>query len=489
MKGFDFKGKITFEWYSLLKDVILNLWLLILAAIIGFVSVYVLEVSVYKPVYTSSATLMVQVKTGTYQAYTNLSASSEMATIFSEVFVQPSMKEKAAEHLEKNKVQGRLEASVLTNTNIITLSVTADDPETAYQELRAILTVYPQISDSIFSNAVLDVVSAPEVPKAPSNSSANKYEKLIMSGIVFAVLGAVVLLSLTRDTVKDEKSFNKKIGATHIVTILRERKYRSFGDLLKKKKSKQLVTDAFSSFSFSESYQKIAAKLEHLKRSNGDRIFLITSVAANEGKTTVSVNTAITLANRGKKVALLDMDLMKPSVKKYLEMEHSEGPDLAEVLCGEAEVSQYSLQMYKSGVMRVGLNKGKHRNFSDWINMPYVKRNLDELTKDFDFVIIDSMPISASADLAALANLADKSILVIKADYAQTGEINDAVLMLSENEKFAGCILNDAHVEFSLFGQFGMDENSYTGRHYSAYTKYAGNYTKRQNRQDGGFDK
>ena len=159
MKGFDFKGKITFEWYSLLKDIILNLWLLILAAIIGFVSVYVLEVSVYKPVYTSSATLMVQVKTGTYQAYTNLSASSEMATIFSEVFVQPSMKEKAAEHLEKNKFQGTLEASVLTNTNIITLSVTADDPETAYQELRAVLTVYPQISDSIFSNAVLDVVS------------------------------------------------------------------------------------------------------------------------------------------------------------------------------------------------------------------------------------------------------------------------------------------------------------------------------------------
>lgn len=82
MKGFDFKGKITFEWYSLLKDVILNLWLLILAAIIGFVSVYVLEVSVYKPVYTSSATLMVQVKTGTYQAYTNLSASSEWQQSF-----------------------------------------------------------------------------------------------------------------------------------------------------------------------------------------------------------------------------------------------------------------------------------------------------------------------------------------------------------------------------------------------------------------------
>lgn len=93
---FDF---FTFEWYSVLKDVILNCWLLILATIIGFVSVFVYEEVSYKPVYTSSATLMVQVKTGTYQAYTNLSASSEMAVIFSEVFIQPSMKEKAADSL------------------------------------------------------------------------------------------------------------------------------------------------------------------------------------------------------------------------------------------------------------------------------------------------------------------------------------------------------------------------------------------------------
>ena len=71
----------TFEWYSVLKDLILNCWLLLLAAIIGFVSVYVYEEVSYKPVYTSSATIMVQVKTGTYQAYTNLSASSAVVAM------------------------------------------------------------------------------------------------------------------------------------------------------------------------------------------------------------------------------------------------------------------------------------------------------------------------------------------------------------------------------------------------------------------------
>lgn len=489
MKEFDLKEKITFEWYSLLKDILLNCWLIVLAAIIGFASVYVLEQSVYQPVYTSSATLMVQVKTGTYQAYTNLSASTEMATIFTEVFAQSSMKEKATEYLGKDKFEGSLSTSVLTNTNIITLSVTADDPETAYYELKAILEVYPQISDNIFSNAVLDVVRAPEVPKAPSNSSANKYDKLIVFSSIAAVAGAIVLLSLLRDTVKDEKSFNKKIGASHIVTILKERKYHTFNDFLKKKKSKQLVTDVFSSFSFTESYQKIAAKLEYYKRTHGDKIFLVTSVAANEGKTTISINTALTLASRGKRVALLDMDLMKPSIPKTLDMEYPEGPDLGDVLSGEVSVEEFELESYKSGLIRVGLNKGKHRNFADWINMPHVKIALDKITENFDFVIIDSMPISASAELSAIANLADKSILVIKADYAQTGEINDAVLMLSEKDKLAGCILNDAPIEFSLFGQLGADENSYMGKRYGAYTKYSSAYSKRNHRNSSESEK
>lgn len=482
MKDFELSEKITFEWYSLLKDIILNCWLIVLAVIIGFSSVYVLEQSVYKPVYTSSATLMVQVKTGTYQAYTNLSASTEMATIFTEVFVQPSMKEKATEYLEKERFEGSLTASALTNTNIITLSVTADDPETAYHELKAVLAVYPQISDSIFSNAVLDVVSAPQVPKAPSNSSSNSHKDIIILGFVAVVTGAIVLLSLLRDTVKDEKSFNKKIGAKHMVTIIKERKYHTFKDFLKRKKSKQLVTDVFSSFKFTESYQKIAAKLEFYKRTNGDKVFLVTSVASNEGKTTVSINTALTLAARGKRVALLDMDLLKPSIPKVLELEYPEGADLGSVLAGEAQINEFQFCNYKSELLKIALNKGKHRNFADWINMPHVKEVIDKFAEDFDFVIIDSMPISVSADISAMAKFADKSILVIKADYAQTGDINDAVLMLNKKDRFAGCVINDAPVEFSIFEQFGDNSSSYMSKSYSTYSKYANYHTQRDSK-------
>lgn len=458
---------LTFEWHSILKDVILNCWLMVLAAIIGFVSVYVYEQGTYEPSYTSSATLMVQVKTGTYQAYTNLSASSEMAVIFAEVFVQPSMQEKAAEYLETDDFDGKIKAEVLTNTNIINISVTAKDPETAYKELWAVLTVYPQISDTIFSNAVLDVVRSPEVPKAPSNSSAMPYEKIIVAGIVAVTFLVIVLLSVLRDTIKDEKSFNKNVGVPLLGTVLKENDYHTVKDFIKRKKAKKLVTDAFATFNFIENYQKIATKLEYLNQTKGDKVFLITSVAANEGKTTVSINTALTLARRGHKVALLDMDLLKPSVYKTLELQ-SDNIDLAYIFSGESPVEKYELLQYKTTNVYLGTNKRRHSSFSDWINRPSVKQAVEAIARDYDYVIIDSMPLSASADLVALAGAVDKSVLVIKADYVKTGDINDAVLQLNKKKKLAGCILNESHKEFSFFGQLGTDETKYSGR----YSKY-----------------
>ena len=470
MKNNSVFNLFTFEWYSVLKDVILNCWLLVLAAIIGFVSVFVYEEASYKPVYTSSATLMVQVKTGTYQAYTNLSASSEMAVILSEVFVQPSMKEKAAVSLGKEDFQGSVASSPLTNTNIINLSVTAKDPETAYTELMAILDVYPQISDNIFSNAVLDVVRAPEVPKSPSNSKGFAQEKLVILGAVALTLLGIICISLIRDTVKDEKSFKQKIGGNLIGTILKEHDYQTFGDFVKRKKRKKLITDVFSSFSFVENHQKIATKLEYMKQKNGDKIFLFTSVAAHEGKTTVSINTALTLARKGHRVALLDMDLMKPTIAKYLDVQ-SDYVDLAHLLTGDVTPQQYELCSYKDFALSIGLNKRRHSDFTTWINRPYVKACLDQITVNYDFVIIDSMPLSASADLTAISSLADKTLLVIKADYVKTGDINDAILTLNKKNRLAGCILNDAHKEFTVFGQVGINEDSYSGK-YGKYGKY-----------------
>lgn len=481
MEEYKSNKKLNFEWHSLLRDFLYNAWVILLAAIIGLISVFVAGKIIYKPVYTSSATLIVNVKTGTYQAYTNLSASSDMASIFMEVFLQPSVKEKAAEQLGNEKFTGTLKASVLTNTNIITLKVTADDPETAYNELSAILEVYPQISDTIFSNAVIDIIRAPAVPKSPSNSFPMSYKIVIVGGMMFASIAAIAIISLLRDTVKSEAAYNKKVGTKLIGTVTHERRYHTLRDLIKRKKSKLIIDSAFTSFRFSESYQKIASRFEYMNRNNGDKVFLVTSVAENEGKSTVAINAALALAGRGKKVALVDMDFLKPAVKIFLNIESNEESDTGYYISNKADLSTIKLNRYKNTNLYASVNSKRYSNYVDWVNSGYIKDFIGKLRGEFDYVIIDTPPITAAADVAFLAGLCDKSVLVVRTDYVQTADINDAVMMLSETKQFAGCVLNDIYDELSFFGQFGVNETGsnsfgYYGS-YGSYSNYVSAYS------------
>ena len=83
------KNKITVELHSLVRDLIRNIWVIILSALIGLMGIYIASYSVYSPEYTSSATLVVTAK-GSAQGgnLSMVSVYSEMADVYTNVFVQ-----------------------------------------------------------------------------------------------------------------------------------------------------------------------------------------------------------------------------------------------------------------------------------------------------------------------------------------------------------------------------------------------------------------
>ena len=92
------KNKIIIEWHSILKDLLMNAWVILLAALIGMMGIYIASYSVYSPEYTSSATLVVTAKSSASNPYSLVSISSEMAEVYTKIFTQPTIKEKAAVH-------------------------------------------------------------------------------------------------------------------------------------------------------------------------------------------------------------------------------------------------------------------------------------------------------------------------------------------------------------------------------------------------------
>ena len=436
----------------------------------------VFEKSVYTPTYTSSAVLVVRSKSGSNGVYSGLSASSEMATIFTEVFKQPSLKKLAAEHLGMSKFDGTISAEVNGTTNLMNIYVKSTNPETAFLLLSSVLEVYPKVSEIIFADAVIDVLSAPKMPTSPSNSVLTRYRNHIVLLSMLAVAAMIALFSLMRETVKEERGFSDKIDGRLIGTISHERPHLSIKEKLRHRKRSMLINDAYSSLKFTEDYQRIATKLEYAKKNKGERVFEILSVAENEGKSTIAANTAIALSNRGYSVALLDLDVRKPSMHKIFDFEKELKTDFSDVLSKKVAFSKFSFFRYKKSNLIIAFNKKSHADSSELFQSDMLQKCVNALREKVDFVIIDTPPASISADAITVSSIVDAVLLVIRTDVVPVKDINDAILSISDaGSKLAGCILNDVYKPFTLFGQMGSDESGYRG--YSAYYKNHSKYT------------
>ena len=478
---------ITVDWHSVLRDILRNIWVIFCAAIIGVLGTYVVNHMVYHPEYTSAATVIVNSAEGKSNAVASLTISSEIAVVYAEVFVQPTMEKKVCEHLGRETFDGRIGARVNDNTNIMELSVTASNPEIAYRELRAILEIYPQITENLYSNGIVSVLRAASVPKGPSNrmTSSSVIRILVISmGLATA---AITVLSVLRDTVKGEKDFTQQIDGKLLGVIPHERKRLSLREvLLRKKKGILLTESAFTSLRFSENFNKIDSKLEYMQRTKGDKVFMVTSTAENEGKSTVSSNLAISLAIKGNRVALVDLDGKKPALYKIFEQDQDDEFELGNMLAGKTD-KKYQFRRYKKLNLFLALNTKPHKEYQDWIEHGSVEALLRAFRKNMDFVIVDTAPVLVDGSVTSIAKLCDATIMVVRANGVYVSVINDTILTLrNAGTKLAGCILNDVYDEFSMFNQMGTDESGYARYskygygHYGKYGKYGkyGSYGK-----------
>lgn len=462
------------EWHSLARDAIRNFWTVILAGIITFLGIYVAEHSVYKPEYKSEATLVVRAKAASSLAYTNLTASSEMANIYTKVFTQSAMKKMAAEDAGYESFDGQISASVHEGTNLLNISVVSSDPEMAYNLLSSVLRVYPNISDAVFSNSVIDIVSAPEMPTSPTNKISSSRRVLIAFVVAAVWFAAILVLSFFRDTVKNVKIFEKKIDANLLGTVTHEKRPLSLWKRILGKKRGMLVDTAFASLKFTEDYSQIATKLTYIRRNTGSKVFTITSVTENEGKSTASANIAISLARRGYKVVLMDLDLHKPAMYKIFRYRRPLKTEFSDILKGAVSPKEYDFLRYKKTNLFLALSRKNCPDASEWIGSDVVKQCLKSLREKVDFVIIDTPPTSVTADAMSIAKMSDKTILVVRTDTVDVADINDTVLTISNvGGSFAGCILNDVYKPFTLFGNMGTDDRGYSMYRSSSYRKYS----------------
>ncbi len=484
----------TFRWADLspvclIRRVLRELPSILAVGLIAALLTVAVMQSFYKPQYTASATVAVNVKNSSYSAlYSNLTTTSEIASTFTSLFGSDVFRELSADRPGSEQLSGRLEASTVPETNILLLKVTADDPISAFRTLRFWLDNYDAVSQHVFQNVVLRELDAPSVPRAPSNPlhTGSAFKRAFLLGaaaMTLALLAAAVL----SDTVQTSDAVRHKVDARLFATIHHEEKYKTLRSRLKRSKKGLLITMPGTGFYFTEEIEKLASKVNHSAQRNGGKVVLVTSVAENEGKSTVAANLALSLAQQGKKVLLIDADLHKASQYKLFGRE--DAPELSRMLAGSQPVQPEYLEKEKlSAIFSIRACAGA----AELLSSAQMRQLLADMRQKMDLIIIDTPPMAMFSDAETLADAADLSVLVIRQDCVSAQRINDAVDALNQcAAHFLGCVFNDVyHLSLPAAGRrygygygyggygyggygYGRRGYGYGGYGYSGYAKAA----------------
>ncbi|MGE0132680.1 MAG: GumC family protein [Blastocatellales bacterium] len=172
-----------------------------------------------------------------------------------------------------------------------------------------------------------------------------------------------------------------------------------------------ILSQVEANSSMAESYRQLRTALMLSSAGHAPRTLLITSSQPAEGKTTTSVNTAISLAQTGAAVLIVDADLRRPRVHRIFGLKNNAG--LSNYLAGEGDLSTLiQIAMPNLYVLPVG---PLPPNPAELLGSPKMKQVVETLSANFDYVVIDSPPVSSFADSLILSALVEGVIIVVKA--------------------------------------------------------------------------
>jgi polysaccharide biosynthesis transport protein len=169
------------------------------------------------------------------------------------------------------------------------------------------------------------------------------------------------------------------------------------------------------------------------------RVIHVTSALPGEGKTTIALSLAISAASAGLKVVLVDADLRHPAASRFFKLEKENG--LVDLLTGAGNADNV-LKSYKDLKLTILPAGSKSLNPPDVLGSERMKALISHLKETFDYVVVDTPPVGPVVDAVIVANLADKTILVV--EWAATARelVETTIKQLSAQKRVAGVVFN-----------------------------------------------
>jgi capsular exopolysaccharide synthesis family protein len=194
-----------------------------------------------------------------------------------------------------------------------------------------------------------------------------------------------------------------------------------------------------------EAARSLRTNLMFMNPDKPYRRLLVTSAAPSEGKTTVAVSIAVSLAQGGQRVCIMDCDLRRPRIHRIFDRAGDIG--LMNVVVGEATIDEVAKPTVVPNLFCIPCGPIPP-NSADVVASDRFRQILDELSEKFDRVVLDSPPVVAVTDSAILSTLVDGVIMVVRAFKTTFGLSRSGLRTLRDvDAPIAGAVLNAVNLD------------------------------------------
>lgn len=450
---------------SVLKYKILVIGCVIVGVITGIIIQIVLTGNDPKLFYYAKATMIVTSKNaeGTYQASGNIDNPSASDVTFAQNLVLTVTQLAKSNYvldlvisalgdteLTPDKLSEFISCKVIEKTAFIEVTITWPDEMESISIVNALMDALPHAMIE-----KLDIGSVTVVDYASKTYPIHKfYVQYILictaAGIVIGMCAAV-LLGILNPKVRAPEDISNYLQLNTIAEIPYAHKNADDG---------LLISDPEVSIVYREACAVLSSVFNYIAAQKKLKVIYVTSTVSGEGKTTLSINLALSLAGKGKNVVLVDCDTRRPAVAELLGLETNMA-SLQDVLSGKAKVEN-ALDLYNDNllVMRTDINETP-------LDTESFGNVLTTLRECNDYIIIDTPPVGLVSDALLLNSYVDGVLFVIRNDYAEMGAIADSVNNIKDSgANIIGCVLN---AKKRILPDYYHSKNRYYKTYYNSY--------------------
>jgi capsular exopolysaccharide synthesis family protein len=435
-------GSVTVREYARLLR---KQWALVMICLVATVGVAAALSLTATPQYAASVKMFVSSQDSTQNtnaAYQGGLFSQQRAKSYAELLSGPRIAEAVVADLglpvTPENLQRRLSARAIPDTVLLQATVTDPVPSRARDVANALGTQFAGLvtdlerpEDGGPSLVKVTTVEEAKLPTSPVSPATTR--NLALAALLGTLLG--VGLALLRETLDTSVKTPEDVAAA--ADGLATLGAVGFDSDAKKR---PLINPVEGDSRRAEALRQLRTNLQFVDVAAHPKSIVVTSSVAGEGKSTTACNLAITLAQAGLRVVLVEADLRRPRLMTYLGMEGAVG--VTNMLIHRVTLDE-AIQPWGNDLLDVLPSGPVPPNPSELLGCREMAELMKHLEERYDIVLIDGAPLLPVTDAAVLSALAGGALLVVRANKTHRDQLHRAVASLrAVDARLLGAVLN-----------------------------------------------